>query len=235
MSSALEVKRSPEKAWIGKRIWLSVASAGFSSIHVGGALQMNEYKKDRGEEYDKTLDSQYQHELECKNTWLKHLKLSDDLQSDPSGIETRPMQGLDAVNYLDPGGLVKHVSWVFQHVTRTLMEQAGYQEGKDLDAAPYDWRIPPSMLESRDSRFSNIIKRIEKMYADNDDTPVVLLCHSMGCKTAHYFLNFCQQKEDVGQAWIDKYVHSYFPVGAPHLGGELLGLWMVLLPLFVLL
>lgn len=217
MSSALQVKTSPEQGWIGKRVWLSVASAGFSSLYVGGALKAHEEKKQRGEDYDAELDTLYQQELECKNQWLKHLKLSDDLQSDPSGIETRPLSGLDAVNYLDPGGLVKQVSWVFHHVTAALIE-VGYQEGKDLDAAPYDWRIPPSMLESRDSHFTNIMAKIETMYEQNDKTPVVLLCHSMGCKTCHYFLNFVKNRKGAGQEWIDKYVHSYFPVGGPHLG-----------------
>jgi hypothetical protein len=36
------------------------------------------------------------------------------------------------------------------------------------------------------------------------------------CKTAHYLLNFAKSKE--GQDWIDKYIHTYFSVGAPHLG-----------------
>jgi Lecithin:cholesterol acyltransferase len=35
----------------------------------------------------------------------------------------------------------------------------------------------------------------------------------------HYFLNFCLQEK--GQAWIDKYIHTYMPVGAPHLGVSL--------------
>jgi len=35
-------------------------------------------------------------------------------------------------------------------------------------------------------------------------------------QTAHYLLNFAKAKE--GQEWIDKYMHTYFPVGAPHLG-----------------
>jgi hypothetical protein len=38
----------------------------------------------------------------------------------------------------------------------------------------------------------------------------------MGCKTAHYLLNFAKAKE--GRDWIDKYIHTYFSVGAPHLG-----------------
>jgi Lecithin:cholesterol acyltransferase len=57
------------------------------------------------------------------------------------------------------------------------------------------------------------------MYAANGDLPVVLICHSMGCKMGHYFLNFCLQER--GQAWIDKYIHTYMPVGAPHCGVSL--------------
>lgn len=184
-------------------------------MYFGGALKQNEDKRERGEDYDEQLHKEYEQEFECKSRWLQHFKLMDDLMSDPDGIETRPLSGLNAVNYLDPGGLVKHASWVFHPVTKALIE-IGYEEGKDLDAAPYDWRIPPSMLESRDSYFSNTMKQIESMYGKNDNTPVVLLCHSMGCKTCHYFLNFAKQK--AGQEWIEKYVHTYFPVGAPHLG-----------------
>ena len=58
--------------------------------------------------------------------------------------------------------------------------------------------------------------QIEQLYKRNNGTPVVLLCHSMGCKTAHYLLNFAKAKR--GQEWIDRYIHTYFPVGAPHLG-----------------
>ena len=112
MSSALEVKKSPSKAWVGKRIWLSVAAAGFNKIYVGSALKENEEKLERGEEYDEELHQEFKEEYECKSAWLQHFKLSDDLQSDPEGIETRALQGLDAVNYLDPGGLVKHVRYV---------------------------------------------------------------------------------------------------------------------------
>jgi len=35
----------------------------------------------------------------------------------------------------------------------------------------------------------------------------------------HYFLNFCLDQK--GQEWIDKYIHTYMPVGAPHCGVSL--------------
>lgn len=102
MSSALEVKTSPldgsggpGKGWVGKRVWLSVTSAGFSKMYYGGALKNNEDKRERGEEYDEELHREYEKEHECKSTWLQHFKLSEDLMSDPEGIETRALEGLD--------------------------------------------------------------------------------------------------------------------------------------------
>lgn len=91
-----------------------------------------------------------------------------------------------------------------------------------MGAAPYDWRVPPSELERRDNYFTNTIKQVELLYKKSNNTPVVLLCHSMGCKTGHYLLNFVLHKKGKknGQAWIDKHIHSYVPVGAPHLGAQ---------------
>ena len=57
------------------------------------------------------------------------------------------------------------------------------------------------------------------MYHDNDGLPVILVCHSMGCKMGHYFLNFALRER--GQAWLDQYIHTYMPVGAPHGGVSL--------------
>ena len=93
-------------------------------------------------------------------------------------------------------------------------------DGVTLDAAPYDWRLPPSQLEKRDSYFTNTMQLIETLYRNSNGSPVVLLCHSMGCKTAHYLLNFVVQLlgDEEGRKWIDKYVYAYVPVGAPHLG-----------------
>lgn len=64
------------------------------------------------------------------------------------------------------------------------------------------------------------MKAIEHLYTSSHNEPVVILCHSMGCKTGHYLFNFVLNhlgKAD-GQAWLDRYIHSYVPVGAPHLG-----------------
>ena len=74
------------------------------------------------------------------------------------------------------------------------------------------------LLEQRDGFFTKTIGKVEQLYSKNDNTPVVLLCHSMGCKAAHYFLNFALKTK--GRKWIDKHIHTYMPVAAPHLGAQ---------------
>ena len=131
------------------------------------------------------------------------------------------MPGCSGVDYLAPGALTESASYVFGPILK-LLKAEGYIEGKDLGAAPYDWRIPPSELQRRDNYFTNTMKLIEQLYKKSNNSPVVMLCHSMGCKTGHYLLNFvCEQMgKNKGQAWIDKHIHSYVPVGAPHLGAQ---------------
>lgn len=232
LSSALEVKQSPvystttssssadpnssSSSSQARRIWLNIASAGFSKLYFGGALKSNEERYEQGQEYNEALHQEYAEESQCKSKWIQHLRLSEqDLVSDPPGIQVRATQGVQAVDYLAEHGLAKHVSWVFSNVVQTLKKE-GYTEGHDLDAASYDWRVPPSHLEARDQYFTNTVAKIEQMYQQNNNTPVVLLCHSMGCKVCHYFLSFAHRHK--GKAWLDQHVHTYFVVGAPHLG-----------------
>jgi hypothetical protein len=150
-----------------------------------------------------------------RNSWLHHMALADDMISERTGIQVRNIEGLAAVDYLSPGALTSLLSYVFGPVIRAL-QKAGYEAGKDLDAAPYDWRLAPSTLETRDKYFTRTIAQIEEMYAKNEDTPIVLVCHSMGCKIGHYFLNYAKFAK--GQDWLDKYIHTYCPIGGPHIG-----------------
>ena len=78
------------------------------------------------------------------------------------------------------------------------------------------WRLAPSINEKRDGYLTKMIARIERMYEENNKLPILLVCHSMGAKMGHYFLNFA--KKEKGQKWLDKYIHTYMPVGAPHGG-----------------
>ncbi|KAL7531494.1 hypothetical protein ACHAXR_007599 [Thalassiosira sp. AJA248-18] len=229
MSSGLAVQKSIHKSWEGKRLWLNISSAGFNSLHVGGALRKNEQLRSTrdlpaGDSFDQSSEEMHQEyvkQIECKSRWLWHIRLQPDMMREKEGVEVRPVPGTAGVDYLAPGALTETMSYVFGPVLK-LLKAKGYTEGVDLDAAPYDWRIPPSVLESRDKYFTNTMKTIERLYSKSNNKRVVLLCHSMGCKTGHYLLNFAlyQLGKTDGQAWIDRHIHSYVPVGAPHIGAQ---------------
>jgi hypothetical protein len=211
MSSGLEIQESVLKPnWKGQRIWINISSLGRESLYLGRPTVAGDPKAD---EDDLTIRENRKY----KSAWLQHLLLKSDMKTEHEGVKIRAIQGLEGVNYLSPGALTNSISYVFGPVILAL-QQAGYNnsaENINLQAAPYDWRLPPSHLEVRDSYFSNLIKQVEGLYKNNK-MPVVLLCHSSGTKTCHYFLNFAKRKN--GQVWLDKYIHTYLPVGAPHLG-----------------
>lgn len=211
MSSGLEVKESNVKPnWVGKRIWINLSSLGFQSMYWGPSQKQHNKPRNTTEE---------ELQMNYKSAWIKHMTLNaKDMKTEQSGVKVRAIEGLEGVDYLSPGAFTNHVSYVFGPVIKAL-ELAGYNTNPskpNLAASPYDWRIPPMELERRDRYFTKTIKIVEQLYNDNDRTPVVLLGHSLGCKTAHYFLNFAKVQK--GQKWVDEHVHTYMPVGAPHLG-----------------
>ena len=164
-----------------------------------------------------------------KSAWLRHILLAPDGESDPDGITVRNVDGIAGVDYLEDGHFVgRATTWVFAKVVEYLLKR-GYQKDNNLRAAPYDWRVPPQILEQRDGYFSSLVKMIESTSARNGNKPVVLLGHSMGNKMAHYFLNWVvvygrsgvpgsSLPGSNGKAWISRYIHSFFAVAAPFLG-----------------
>jgi hypothetical protein len=228
MSSGMVVAKSPHKPWEGERIWLNISQMGFQSLHIGGALRLNEQARaspqntsegNKSRESSDALHQEYTKEMECKSRWVQHMCLQYDMKSEKDGIEVRPIAGCSGVDYLAPGALTDSMSKVFGPVLK-LLKSKGYEEGINLDAAPYDWRLPPNILQERDKYFTNTMETIAHLYRQSNNTPVVILCHSMGCKTGHYLFNFVRHHlgEQDGQKWLDKYIHSYVPVGAPHIG-----------------
>ena len=223
MSSGLEVRKSGvNESWVGKRVWMDFETLGFSSNRQEAALQkdrtMGRIDHDENGKFDLWADmcNRYSHQTECKSAWLQHMNLSDDMINERPGNEVRAIPGLEGVEQITRGGLTTPPTCDFGPVVKVLKE-AGYTAGHDLDAAPYDWRLPPSELERRDKYFTNMMHRLEVMYQQNSSTPVVLICHSLGCRTGHYFLNFVRSQQH-GEKWLDKHIHTYMPVGAPHLG-----------------
>jgi len=226
MSSALKVQKSTIKPSAeGKQLWLNIKAMGFSSLYRGSPLQVNEEVRKRATEitqssshelYDHELHEKYMEALEAKSLWLRHLALESDQVTERPGVELKPVEGLAAVDFLIPSGQVaRHASWVFGPLIK-VMEKVGYTPGENVDAVPYDWRLPPKVLQTRFNYFADTLKKVEDMYQRNNNVPLLLFCHSMGGKACHYFLNYCL--ESVGQEWLDQHVYGVIFVGAPHLG-----------------
>eukprot|EP00934_Nitzschia_sp_Nitz4_P006898 Nitzschia sp. Nitz4//scaffold269_size25945//9125//11428//NITZ4_008288-RA/size25945-processed-gene-0.2-mRNA-1//1//CDS//3329544964//6888//frame0 len=152
-----------------------------------------------------------------RSVWLSHMLLdASDLCTEPEGVQVRAIPGLDGVDYLYPSFLTNMVTYVFGPLIDFLIQEGGYVRDVNLQAAPWDWRLPPRELERRDSYFTKAMLQIETMYEMNNGLPIVLLGHSLGGKVIQYLLNFAL--EEKGQAWIDKHVYAYVPVSATHTG-----------------
>ncbi len=250
MSSGLKVQKSAvSEKHVGDRVWLNPIALGRGKLGFGKAFTIAEGTKteDENESDDIKLckkincepslqeedseffeketansesDEEDDRELDCKSPWLQHMTLKSDMCTEREGNEIRPIPGLDGVDFLtDIASINVGASYVFGPIIK-LLRGIGYTKGVNLDACPYDWRIPPSVLEERDGYFTKTMERIEKMYEDNENKPVVLLCHSMGAKTGHYLLNFALARlgSSAGRVWIDKHVHTYMCLGATHIG-----------------
>mmetsp|Transcript_20106 Transcript_20106/g.43494 ORF Transcript_20106/g.43494 Transcript_20106/m.43494 type:complete len:786 (-) Transcript_20106:3922-6279(-) len=191
--------------WNGKRLWLNLNRLGFTG-------------KFLGHEQEIETNDEHAQNVNMRNDWLTHMTLQPNLIDEREGVKVRAVEGLVGVDYLDQNVLTKGASYVFGPVIKALQKRGGYKEGVDLDAVPYDWRVPPRVLEERDQYYSRTLSKIEKMCEQNEGRGVVLLCHSMGCKQGHFILEYAQQVK--GREWIDKYIHSYVPVGSPHIGAS---------------
>lgn len=141
--------------------------------------------------------------------WIQNMQLDSDGIHPLPGNDSRPMSGLDAVTYLDPGIFTSGSSWVFGPLVNYL-EKAGYTPDS-LIAAPYDWRLPPCGLAARYGYFEKLKQSIEEL-ARNNNSRVLLLAHSLGNRVTQYFLR------TVDQEWIDNYIERYVAVSPLWLG-----------------
>lgn len=238
MSSGLYVEESNEYPnWKGERLWFNLQSLGAERLSrttekPWQALQKGIYelgsqplasqphlrRNDDAQVPSQPLvteDSEEQTKI--RSVWLRHMMLQDDLKSEHSNVKVRPIPGLEGVNYLYPSFLTNMVTYVFGPLIQFLVQEGGYVANVDLQAAPWDWRIPPCQLEARDQYFTKTLLQIEEIYhLCGSDKPIVVLGHSLGSKVAHYLLKFALQHK--GQAWIDRHIYSYMPVSGTHIG-----------------
>jgi hypothetical protein len=107
MSSVLEVQSSTlQPSWKNQRLWLNITTLGFNSITRGGKLQRNEEIRStkllnaeetgKEEALDPSVEqmhAEYLKQVECKNKWVQHMKLGDDMISEREGVVVRAIQG----------------------------------------------------------------------------------------------------------------------------------------------
>ena len=80
------------------------------------------------------------------------------------------------------------------------MVGAGGVRNVTIRGTPYDFRFAPS-----DTYKNELTKLVEETYITNNNSPVTLLSHSMGCLYTLWFLN---QKS---AEWKDQYILRWIP------------------------
>ncbi|XP_028128275.1 phospholipase A2 group XV [Diabrotica virgifera virgifera] len=140
--------------------------------------------------------------------WIDNVKLIYDNKTrttrNNDGVDIRVpgWGGSETVEWLDPS----HASTgkYFAEIGNTLVGM-GYVRNVSIKGAPYDFRKAPN--ENQDF-FVNLKTLVEDTYKENNNTPVVLLAHSMGGPMTLTFLN----KQT--QSWKDKYIRCLISLSA---------------------
>jgi lysophospholipase-3 len=127
-----------------------------------------------------------------------------------TGVEIRAYQfgNLSGIAALDPS--LPSVSGTYEKLINGLKD-AGYEEGKDIFGAPYDFRLAADGLEQV-GFFGALTSLLESAVDKNDGKPAVIVAHSMGCLVSTYFL----ARKDTD--WLKKHIASFIAVSAPFEG-----------------
>uniref|UniRef100_M8C502 Phospholipid:diacylglycerol acyltransferase n=1 Tax=Aegilops tauschii TaxID=37682 RepID=M8C502_AEGTA len=151
------------------------------------------------------------------NCWLKCMLLDPYNQTDHPECKSRPDSGLSAITELDPGYITGPLSSIWKEWVKWCVDFG--IEANAIIAVPYDWRLPPSMLEERDLYFHKL-KLTFEIALKLRGGPSLVFAHSMGNNVFRYFLEWL--KLEIAPKhyiqWLDKHIHAYFAVGAPLLG-----------------
>lgn len=150
--------------------------------------------------------------------WLDNVRL----EFDPSTGFTRAPKGVEA-RVPDFGSVesVRHLDLKSPKVTSYFnplierYEQMGYVPGRNLFAAPYDFRLAPQQLEA--NYFVDLKELIEQAASQftpstNTNRGTTLVCHSMGCTHLLVFL----RKQSA--AWRQSKVRKVIALSSPWAG-----------------
>jgi hypothetical protein len=209
ISSALDVWYSEEKPeWTQQRIWLSMSKIGLKFRNGGDReeiLSFSGFSATESEELSRR---------DAVRNWVKHITPREDGWSDPPGIKVRAHPGFEGIDYM-ADNFLKKASFIFGKLISNLID-VGY-EPKSMVAAPYDWRLPPCKLQERDKFFTWMKMQCELLLRVNKEK-VVLISHSMGCRTTSYFFEWIKANVENAEEWLDTHIHAWMALGAPLLG-----------------
>eukprot|EP00591_Stephanopyxis_turris_P004427 CAMPEP_0195522272 /NCGR_PEP_ID=MMETSP0794_2-20130614/20245_1 /TAXON_ID=515487 /ORGANISM="Stephanopyxis turris, Strain CCMP 815" /LENGTH=955 /DNA_ID=CAMNT_0040651987 /DNA_START=156 /DNA_END=3023 /DNA_ORIENTATION=- len=209
-------KYSGEQAPIPKSTKELLAELEPSMPHIMSALIHEESELTKTDK--KRLD------YEASTEFAKHMQLQDGWK-DPPGIKVRPRKGLEAMENLvanDPTGLTKKTPAALMLGVTSQLRDVGYEEGKNLRAYGYDWRMPCTKMEERDGYYSKTMDDFEDLVQTNGGKKIVVITHSLGGVHAHYFFHWVAHSDygrnKGGAEWLQKHIQCFCPIGGPLAG-----------------
>lgn len=206
--SALKVQES-QHYQKGDRLWLAVEKIFYGVFQSG-----------RRNTHDPAQS------VSLRTEWLQHMQLNRDPQcSDPPGIVVTAFNnraGIAALENLMCPSLIDSNGAIWTEALQQLRAM-GYKDGQNLFGAPYDWRLPPSELikrglvdDSNERNYYEYLKYVCEIAVKTNNGMKVMLCsHSMGCNVAVYFMSWVNR---TNPDWINKYIHTFVPMGGPFMG-----------------
>lgn len=155
--------------------------------------------------------------LKCLSYLLKPVPCANAASSGVHGALCNP-PGVDL--WVQPGGEAGTKAFAFRQggypkLVDYLSDEYGYEQGKNLFAVSYDWRLSLQELEAS-GQFDAIAKRVEGAVARSCGKKAILVAHSMGTIVA---LGMLHSETPRFQRWRAESVAAYVAL-APPFGGS---------------
>ena len=148
-------------------------------------------------------------DIDCLKQCLELGLNQSDTDDWDIGCKLRPDEGLDAIASLAPGGigsdlLIGGTNTVYSWLIQWLADNLGY-DVTNIIGLPYDWRLSPSVMETRDGFLTLTRKKIEAAVASNKH-PGIMVAHSMGNLIFRYFIEWLrvEMREEAFQGYIKR-------------------------------
>jgi hypothetical protein len=110
-------------------------------------------------------------------------------EQEARGCKLRPDEGIDSISSLAPGSissnfLVGGTNTVYAWFVQWIAENLGY-DVSSIVALPYDWRLSPDKLESRDGFLTQTRRKIEAA-VEFSGMPGIMVAHSVSTYSTYY-------------------------------------------------